>query len=101
MRRFPSVGEVVCAVSEAFGVPPDVMMGRSRHVDTVAARSAAVVLLRQFRSMSYPECAAALCMGSHSTAVTTARVWRTARGAEPLNASRMETAIILIERATR
>jgi len=101
VRRMPSVGEIISAVSEAFGVPPDVMVGGGMHANAVAARSAAVVLLRQWRSMSFNECANALCMGDHSTAATTARAWRDRRGADPTNASRMETAIILIERATR
>jgi chromosomal replication initiator protein len=60
-------GEILEQVSQATGVAAAQINGRGRRGAVVTARSLTAYMARQLTGMSYPEIAAALGRGSHST----------------------------------
>lgn len=65
--------QVLAMVAEELNVTPQQVLGRSRHRLVVLARSLAIHLTRQLTPMSYPEIAAAMDRGNHSTVITAAQ----------------------------
>lgn len=59
--------QIVEAVSEESGVSVNDLYSMSRQKTIVAARKAAYIVMREVRSMSYPECAKALGRSCHSS----------------------------------
>lgn len=65
--------QIVKGVGEYLGVTTQQINGRSRHKQLVLARAMVVHLARRLTSMSYPEIAAGLGKGNHSTVITAAQ----------------------------
>lgn len=87
--RVPPATTIIEWVSEESGVSVSDLLGPSQSGKVVPARAAAYILLREIRSMSYPEIAAKMNRRSHNT------VW----GA--VNGDRRESTTDLIERVNR
>lgn len=97
--------DVIAAVSEHLGVTASQITGRGRHRHIVLARSMTIYLARQLTSMSYPEIAAAMDRGNHSTIITAAqRMARQLQANQPVllpsHASAV-TPVELVERVRR
>ena len=61
------VRQIVSEISTRCGVPPEQVLGSSRHKRVVLARSLTAYLARQLTTLSYPEIARALGKTNHST----------------------------------
>lgn len=65
--RFETILTTVC---QELGMTREQVLGAGRHRHVVLVRSLVVHLVRQMTSMSFPEIAAAMQRGSHSTVIT-------------------------------
>lgn len=72
-RKIIRFETVLATVAEQLQVQKSQINGSGRHAHVVLARSLVIFIARQMTSMSYPELAAALGRGHHSTVITAAQ----------------------------